>query len=90
MSAPPIVHWVVSREDYPELRRICPDIVVEYDELMARIDEFLGGVHDKGGVAAKVIIKPLEFEAWCKATGRPCDNKARSNFAVMKFTEKQK
>ena len=57
---------------------------------MARIDEFLGSIQDKGGVVAKVAIKPLEFEAWCKAAGRPCDNKARSNFAVMKFTEQQK
>lgn len=81
----PIKHCMVSAEDYPDFRSVSvdgPNMPTDYATFVARVEEFLQGVKDQGGVAAKVYIKPLELAAWCKAQGIPVNSNARAEYAA--------
>jgi hypothetical protein len=70
-----------TREDYPELRKLCPDIDDTYDEWLARITARLKVVEKQGVKVTKVIIRPAELEAFAKSRGVPMDSGARAALA---------
>jgi hypothetical protein len=93
MTTPAIGFCFVSREDYPEFRRISVDgdaMADEYDGFVTHIEKFQSEMKKQGGAAIKLYIKPEELLAWCESKGRPVDSNARAEYAARRLIEETK
>jgi len=92
MNQMTVVHCVVSRADWPEWVRINPDIPPgrNYDAFLEDLAQAYQGAIEDGGRAVKVDVKPAEFLAWCRKTGRNVKASSRAAYAAFRLIELQK
>ncbi|MEH2562613.1 hypothetical protein [Bradyrhizobium sp. AZCC 2289] len=71
------------REEWNELKRICPDLHDTYEEWLA---DAQAGIEALGSPlkdqVVKVILTVDELRKWKRATGREIDGKVRARLAV--------
>lgn len=77
------VPWY-RREDWDELKRMSVDrafLPQSYDQWLARAENGVRHIGDRGHVLEKVYVDPRELAAWCASRGLDVDGEARMRFA---------
>ncbi len=84
----PIGHCRVSREDWGEWIRINQDLAgADYETFSEQLRRFCDDVAERGERAVVVDVKPADFLAWCRKSGRNVDADARALYASVKIAE---
>jgi hypothetical protein len=70
-------------EEWPDLKRLCPDLQDTYQEWLANAE---AGIEALGSPLKEQVVKIIltvdELRQWKRATGRKVDSKVRSNLAA--------
>ncbi len=73
-----------SKEDYPELVKLMPDMMVSYDEWEKKATRMLAEVRGQVGEENVVLahINLSEFIPWAKSRGLPLNSMTRQQYAT--------
>nr|VFK19168.1 MAG: hypothetical protein BECKLPF1236B_GA0070989_11634 [Candidatus Kentron sp. LPFa] len=76
------IGWYTEKE-WNRLTEIVPDrseLDATYQDWKKSADEAIGGLKDRGVIAARVMIEVADLQAWCQTQGRPVDAEARAAY----------
>jgi hypothetical protein len=75
-------------EEWPDLKRLCPDLQDTYQEWLANAE---AGIEALGSPLKEQVVKIVltvdELRQWKRATGREVNSKVRSHLAVKAATK---
>ena len=90
---PSINYCLVSREDYPDFRRISVDgdaMAEEYDDFVGKVILAEDSMKTRGISVATIYVKPEELLLWCKSRNRLVDGSARAEYVILQAIEMEK
>lgn len=83
----------VAEEDFNDFVRLCDDTdpaKANYAEYTKGVDDFCKETARVGNRAVKVRIDPNELVAWCAKANRKVDSSARSHYAALVGSGKER
>ncbi|MGJ4953189.1 hypothetical protein [Bradyrhizobium sp. HKCCYLS20291] len=73
-----------KREEWDDIRRICPDLHDTYDEWLVSVQKTIDELGSLNADLVKVVLTASELRKWQRATGRKVDGRVRSHLAAKR------